>query len=180
MSGEEIAVSAGVATLPLEEARIVPAKTFGIIDIEQVTVPELIAAIIDGTPLKWPEGDGDQERAVLQRLAEATGEGDLFGDLESASWGDLLGVPVEVRGFRMLPGTKDDAVMFAVVNIYRLDEGESAVVTTGAKGVLIQLLQGLLLGLVPGTFRLDEVGKEVKGRSRPQRLTRLGDLPADV
>jgi hypothetical protein len=159
-----------------------PAATFKIIDVPDVTIPEIVRAIIDDdrNAIKWPDSDDGAEKAILERLAGATSEAELFGDQASTGWSELLDVPVEVRGFRLLPSTLENGVVFAVVDAYRLDEGEAAVVTTSAKGVLVQLLQGLLVGAVPGVFKLTEVGKEVKGRSRAQRLVRLGDLVAET
>jgi hypothetical protein len=154
------------------------ASTFNVIDVPDITIPQIIAAIIDDNrdAIKWPEAGEGAERAVLERLAAATSTAELFGDQDGMSWRELLDTPVEVHGFRLLPSTLDNGVVFAVVDVYRLDEGERTVVTTSARGVLVQLLQGVLVGAVPGVFKLTEVGKETKGRSRPQRLVRLGDL----
>jgi len=165
-------------TVDLETNARAKASTFGVIAGVDLTIPQLIQYLIDGQPLDWPDDAEANERAVLERLAKATSGEQLFGEQQANGWGELLDVPVEVHGYRLLPGTMEGAVCFAVVDVYRLDEGEPDVVTTGAKGVLVQLLQGTMLGLVPGVFKLTEVGQEKKGRSRPQRLVRLGDLPA--
>ena len=178
----EVAAQARPADLAANAAA--EARTFKIIDVAGVTIPELIRAVIDGdaTVVKWPAGDEGGETAVLERLAQATTTAELFGDQEATGWAELLDVPVEVHGYRLLPSTMENSIMFAVVDVYRLDEGERTVVTTSARGVLVQLLQGVLVGAIPGVFKLTEVGKETKGRSRAQRLIRMGDLtqpPAD-
>lgn len=169
-------VAAGTAGSDIEHNSQAPAKLFGIIDIPDVTIPQIIQAIIDGLPLEWPADQEAQEAAILSRMAKATSEQALFGEQQATSWGQLLDVPMEVHGYRLLPSSMENSIAFAVVDAYSLAEGEQIVVTTSAKGVLIQLLQGTLLGLVPGVFKLVEVGQETKGRSRPQRLLRLGDL----
>lgn len=154
------------------------AKTFGVVDFETVTIPQIIRAIIDSDTggLPFAAADDAGETAVLERLARAETTDALFNDGAATGWGELVDVPVEVHGFRLLPSTMEGAITFAVVDIYRLDEGERTVVTTSSRGVLVQLLQGVLVGAIPGRFKLTEVGAEKKGRNRPQRLVRLGDL----
>lgn len=162
----------------LETNRKAEARTFGIIDLAGVTIPDLIEAVVtnDASAIKWPEGTEGAEQAILERLASAESTEAVFGEQQATGWAELLTVPVEVHGFRLLPSTMENGVCFAVVDVYRLDEGERTVVTTSSRGVLVQLLQGVLLGAVPGVFRLTEVGEAKKGRSAPQRLVRMGDL----
>jgi len=143
----------------------------------------LIRAVVDNdrAAVPWPTDNEGAEQAILERLAAADSTEALFGGGEGTGWAELLDVPVEVHGLRVLPSSLEGGVFFMVVDVYRLDEGERVVVTTSSRGVMVQLLQGIVLGAVPGVFKLTEVGAATKGRSRPQRLIRLGDLqPAPV
>lgn len=155
-----------------------PVSSFGFAKLEvDMTMAELIDAIIDSEEISFAKDD-DAETLILQRLAAAETREELFGDRQATGWAELVGVPVQVRGFRLLPSSIMDSVgakTFAVVDAFRLDTSENVILTSSSKGVLVQLLRGVCTGDVPGVFKLALVGQEVKGRNQPQRLVALDD-----
>lgn len=81
-------------------------------------------------------------REIIDQLLAAESDDELQMG-KALSWrDDLLGVPVEIHGFRWRPSTIEGGQglpVFVIVSLTRLDSGDRVVATTGAANVLAQL-----------------------------------------
>ena len=142
---------------------------------EIVTVPapgsleELEAILMD--ELEPPEVSTDPEaisREILTQILQAETDDDMLSVGSATSWQELLGVPVEIRGFRWLPSRYDQgAKVFFVVTGTRLDTGEAVVLTTSGQNVLGMLINLQRRKRFPSVWRLVEAEKETSRGFKP-------------
>lgn len=119
-------------------------------------------------------------REIVQRLLEAASDAELFTSQQATGWRTLLGLPVELGGFRWRPSTLEEGSnIFFVVFGKRMDNGEPVVLTTGASGVLAQLVNMAKRGtLVGAVVRMEESAKPTQSGFRPLRLELVAAAPA--
>ena len=112
-------------------------------------------AILDGEPLPVATDAQATSRAIAERILEASSAEQVLQQQELPAWRDLLDVPVEVRGFRLNPsGYEQGSSVYAVVDLTRLDTGESIGVSCGGQNVLVQLVKLLELDALPAKVKL--------------------------
>lgn len=147
----------------------------------QGTVEEFMAILMD--ELEPPEISTDPEaisREIMQQLFDAESDADMEIVGNATSWQDLLGVPVELHGFRWRPSAYDQgAKVFVVVVANRMDNGEKVVLTTGAQNVLAALANFERRKRWPVVVRLLESEKETAKGFRPLWLEVLGNKPEE-
>jgi hypothetical protein len=101
-------------------------------------------AVIWGKRIEFLDDPQTIQREILLQL-QAASSLDELEPAEAVGWRTLLGVPIELKGFRWLPSDPQyvdaDTVstVFVVVFGTRLDDGSPVVLTTGGVNVLIQL-----------------------------------------
>lgn len=126
-------------------------------------------AILRG--VKKPEQLSDDpaaiQREIVEQILSATTDEELeLG--EATPWQNLLGIPVEIYGFRFRPSDyKEGAPVFVVVQAIRLDTGQAVVLTTGGFNVLAQLSNLARRERFPSVWKLAE----------PSRATAAGHMP---
>lgn len=127
---------------------IIPSDT----ELEQA-----IAAIMDGTPLPGAPVDAEAvSRGILERILQAGTYEEIFRPQSLDAWRDHKGRPAEVNGLHLNQSTYEaseggvTSAVYAVVDVTWLDDGEVGTVTCGGRNVLMQLVQALRKGLIPG------------------------------
>jgi hypothetical protein len=110
---------------------------------------------------------------MLQILSAETDE-DMLSVGAATSWGDLLGIPIELHKFRWLPSRYDQgAKVFFIVTGVRLDNGENVVLTTSGQNVLAQLINLERRKRFPSVWRLIEAEKETSRGFKPYWLEKV-------
>lgn len=100
------------------------------------------------------------QRAITERLLNATSDEELE-QFNALSWTkDLEGVPVVINGFRWRPSDYQDnpesqgPSVFFIAELERLDTGQKVVATTGSRNVLAQLVNLAKRDRIPGAVRM--------------------------
>lgn len=76
---------------------------------------------------------------------------DAISGGQAIGWRDLLGVPVELLGFRWRPSDYDEgSSLYFVVFGNRLDDGSGVVLTTGSRNIMAQLVNRAKRGVLSG------------------------------
>lgn len=114
---------------------------------------------------------------ILARYLAAESDEDL-GQKEATPWGDLLDVPVEVRGFRWQRSAFEGmgSPIYFIVSAVNLETGEPLVLTTGSMNALAQLTNLAKRGRLPGAVvRLVKSAKATRAGFYPLWLEILGN-----
>jgi hypothetical protein len=118
------------------------------------------AAIMDGEALPVSNDPEAVSRAIIDRIATAETFEEAFAPQELKGWKEFIGVPVQVKSFKLNPTTygadeNGGSSVYAVVDIVTPD-GVLESVTCGGRNVLTQLVRGLEKGwLEDHTFALE-------------------------
>lgn len=97
------------------------------------------------------------QKEIMAQLLAAESDEELEQMGTAIGWRELLGVPIELHGFRWRPSAfEDGAPVFFVVQGTRLDTGEKVVLTTGSGNVLAQLTNMARRGTLTGAVRMLE------------------------
>lgn len=131
-----------------------------------------------------PEVIDDPEqisREIIMQLLAAESDDDLQNFGSATGWRDLLGVPVELRGFKWRPSTFDEGgPIYVIVQGIRMDTGEGVVLTTGSSNVLAQLSNMARRGtLVGGVWKMCQADKTTAAGFRPLHLEKVADLSSE-
>lgn len=132
-------------------------------------VNELHAILMD--ELEPPEVSTDPEaiqREIMEQIWNATSDEELMLVGQATPWQDLLGIPVEITGFRWSNSQYDQgARVFFIVQATRLDNGERVVLTTGGKNVIMALANIARRDAFPFVGVLQEAEKQTKAGYKP-------------
>lgn len=125
------------------------------------------------------------QRQIAARILDSENVDDVFAGLgEAIGWQELLGVPVEVHGFRYMPTQFDEAEggapVFMVVDGVRLDDGSKVVLTNGGYNVMAQLTKLAQLGALPAIVKLELSEEKTKNNFRPLWLTKATQAEEDL
>jgi hypothetical protein len=97
-------------------------------------------------------------REIMAQLLAAESDEELEAVGSAVGWRELVGVPMELHGFRWRPSSfEEGAPVFFVVNANRLDTGERVVLTTGSGNILAQLCNMARRGTLVGAIRALEI-----------------------
>jgi len=133
---------------------------------------ELERVLVSNERVEPAEEDADKmaSEIVAQILAaESDEELAAMQGGNTIGWRDLLGVPVELVGFRWRPSDYDEgASLYFVVFGVRLDTGEPVVLTTGSRNIMAQLVNRAKRGALSGA---------VVKATEPEKTTRAGFKP---
>lgn len=107
-------------------------------------------------------------REIMLRLLSAETDAELESFGSAVGWRDLMGVPIEIKGFTWRPSKYDGEdsegatgpAVFFVVQGTRLDTGEPVVLTTGSGNVLAQLVNMAKRRTLVGAVRMIEEGSK--------------------
>jgi hypothetical protein len=105
---------------------------------------EMIYSAILGDATLPVESDPEAiSRAIVERIMTADTFEDAFRPQQLEAWREYLEVPVLVRGLHFNPTTFEGqgSSIYAVVDIERLDNGETLTVSCGGRNVLTQLVK---------------------------------------
>lgn len=124
-----------------------------------------LEGILRGT-LEAPEVMDDPaqiQAEIIEQLLAAESDAELESVGNATGWRDLLGVPVEIHGFRWRPSAFEEGSgpsVFFVVSATRLDTGEQVVLTTGSANVLAQLCNMARRGTLVGAVRMAKAAEK--------------------
>lgn len=153
-------------------------------DLEQVA--ELSQILLGNQDLPDVAEDPEQiSREIVAQILAAETDEDLQMN-QAEGWRDLLGVPIELHGFRWRPSQYDGsdsgstpAPLFFIVFGTRMDTGESVVLTTGGWNVLAQLVNLARRGrLVGATWKMEQATTPTARGYHPLWLVKVADPPA--
>jgi hypothetical protein len=146
--------------------------------LAKVVVPKLTkddlerakAAVLDGTPL--PESDPElMARAIAERVMNAESFEEATDKQDLDAWSNYLGVPVTIETFHLNPTSflqDGQPSCYAIVSLVRMDDGESLVVSCGARNVLAYLLAWVQHADWHGNpVKLEEAGTGGEGKNPP-------------
>lgn len=136
---------------------------------------EDLTAILLGDEV--PEYDDPEaiQRAIVTRILEAESFDDIFGGQGTISSQELLDIPIEVHRCRVMKSSFEDGFgAYMVMDITRLDTGDSEVLTSGARKIMAQVYIAQRRGFLPAKVKIIEAGRAKQGRSAPLAMTSLG------
>lgn len=109
---------------------------------------------------------------ILEQLLNATDDDELEAVGKSTPWNTLLGVPMQINGWRWRPSEVegDGPPIYAIVDVTNVQTGDTLSVTIGSWGVLAQLINLQKRDKIPGAVRILEKGEATKGGFHPLRL----------
>lgn len=135
-----------------------PSKALAVRSSSDMNAIEELEALLVSNE-RMPEDDYTAEDIATEMVkqllaAESDEELEQFG--EATGWSELLGVPIELDGFRWRPSAFDEpgsSSLFFVVNGTRLDTSERVVLTCGSRTVMAQLANMAKRGTLTGAIR---------------------------
>ena len=125
-------------------------------DLAQVTELEQILLGTKEVP-DFVDDPEEIQKEIMAQLLAAESDEELEQMGTATGWRELIGVPIEIHGFRWRPSAYDEgAPVFFVVQGTRLDTGEKVVLTTGSGNVLAQLTNMARRETLVGAVRMLE------------------------
>lgn len=88
------------------------------------------------------EDPSEIQRDILRTILSATSDEEVFSTGQAVGWRELMGVPIELRGFSWRPSDYDEGQpIYFVVRGFNLaeDPPKPIVLTTGSASVMAQL-----------------------------------------
>ena len=127
---------------------------------------ELAAAIPDA------EGsDGDGALRIAEALFDASSPEELDQPWDSRDLSALLNMPVRIVGVRKAPSDYTHGPGFyLILDLVDLETGEKMAATTGAVGVMAQIVKAAAAGWIPLSVVLREAQRPTKAGYKPQHL----------
>jgi len=111
--------------------------------------PEVVAAY-EAMIVSVPDAGGDGFDGILEQIARADGLADLDAPWRSGGLEEYANVPLAILGIRKMPSDFPGGLpWFLVVDAATVDDGERVTFTTGAVGVVAQLVKAYQLGAFP-------------------------------
>lgn len=127
---------------------------------------ELAAAIPDAEG-----GDGDGALRIAESLFDASSPDELDQPWDSRDLAALLNVPVRIVGVRKAPSDYAHGPGFyLILDLVDLETGEKMAATTGAVGVMAQIVKAAAAGWIPLSVVLREAQRPTKAGYKPQHL----------
>ena len=118
---------------------------------------ELLNDLFAGRVLPPPVDPVEVNARITEQMLAAETPEEALRAGATIGFDELMGVPVEVRGFYFRPSTlKGDVRVYMLVDGYRLDEGEPCIITTSAVQVMRTLAVWGAKGWLPATFIVDK------------------------
>lgn len=147
---------------------------------EIAQLDELERLLVSGERTEVVEDPALMTRQVIEQLLAAESDEELFSSGQAIGWRNLLGLPVELNGFRWRPSSfEEGSNVFFVVFGKRMDNGEPVVLTTGASGILAQLVNLARRGrLVGAVVKMVEADKPTRSGYKPLRLELVQPAPS--
>ena len=125
-------------------------------DLAQVEELEQILLGEKGVP-EVADDPAEIQKEIMAQLLSAESDEELEQVGNATGWRDLLGVPIEIKGFRWRPSTfEEGSPVFFVVTGTRLDTGQMVALTTGSGNVLAQLTNMAKRNTLVGAVRMAE------------------------
>lgn len=105
-------------------------------------------AILGDAELPIASDPEAMSRAIVERIMQAETFDEAFKPQQLEAWREYMDVPVLVKDFHLNRSSFDGAgaPIYAVVDIEKLDDGETVTVTCGGRNVLTQLVKMLQKG----------------------------------
>jgi hypothetical protein len=134
---------------------------------------DLLPAILGQAELRF-EDPGEVANAIALSIATKTSAEDIFGLESTVSSKDLVGVPLEVRDWRLMRSDlSEEPSAFMVIDAVNLETGEVVVMTSGSKHIMAQLYAAKNAGLLPRRLTVQELRAAKPGQSAPLSLVDL-------
>lgn len=133
-------------------------------------IDSMVAALVSGEGIEYAD-PSEIQAAIVARILSAETETEAFGEAETWSSRDLVGVPFEVytvRIFRSRFGEQGGG--FVAADVTRLDTGERGILTTSAAKVAARLLWLYLHDALPRKVVVRELETETASGYKPLRL----------
>jgi hypothetical protein len=100
---------------------------------------------------------------IVAGILSATSPEQVLKRRETYSSRDLVGVPLEIRGYRVFNSAFESGPrVFFACDARRLDTGEEIIVTSGAANILAQLVALRKLGALPAKVRVATTAKPTR------------------
>lgn len=114
--------------------------------------------VLEGKAQPAPVDPAALNVRITKQMLEATTPEEALNAGKTYSFEDgLFGVPVEVRDVWLRPSSlKGDSPVFALIDGYRLDEGEELIITCSAMQVMRTLCVYKVKGWLPTTFKVNK------------------------
>lgn len=140
-------------------------------DLAQVEELEAILLGEKGVP-EIADDPAEIQKEIMAQLLSAESDEELEQVGNATGWRSLVGVPIEISGFRWRPSRYEEgAPVFFVVTGTNLVTGERVALTTGSGNVLAQLTNMAKRGTLVGAVRMvEEADKETKSGFKPYWL----------
>lgn len=138
------------------------------------SLDDLEAILLDDQHEIPPVADDPAEisKEIMAQLLAAESDEELDQVGTAVGLRDLLGVPLELHGFKWRPSSFEEGQrVFFVLSATRMDTGERIVATTGSGNVLAQLVNRAKRGtLVGARVKAEQADKPTKSGFRPYWL----------
>ena len=124
------------------------ATTTALTKRDAAQLDQIAAAVLGDSSVLPPPADPEaMSRAIAERILSAETFEEAFGPQQLRAWQDLTGLGVLVRDVHFNRSTfGEGSVVYAVVDVERLDDGSTETVTCGGTNVLMQLVTMLRNG----------------------------------
>jgi hypothetical protein len=123
------------------------------------------------------EDPNNAQEQIVRRILSAPDEDSVLAEDSTVATKDLVGIPLEVQGFRILksqlvdPDTGEiQQGVFMIVDAKNLDDDSIVAVNTGAPKIMAQLIRLKQLERIPARVKVAEVGQAKPGRNRALQL----------
>lgn len=130
------------------------------------------------TALDGIEDPANAQEQIVRRILAAPDEDTVLAEDSTTATKDLVGVGLEVSGFRILKSQlvdKDTGEVregaFMIVDAKQLDDQKPITLNTGAPKIMAQLIRLQQLERLPAKVKVTEVGQAKPGQNRALQLT---------
>ena len=128
------------------------------------------------TGLPWAQSDDQAVLDIAARILQAETVEKVLEKATTVEFAELVGVPVTVHGFKMMPSPIEEGIgAYAVIDFTYADNGTHQITTTSALGVLAQLARTYQLGGFPLACAVMEIDTGKNGKNNPLYLAPAAD-----
>jgi hypothetical protein len=130
-----------------------------------------------GEALDLVDDPANAQEQIVRRILAAPDEDAVLAEDSTIATKELIGIPIEVRSFRLLKSQLVDketgevkAGAFMIVDAARLEDDTPVVLNTGAPKIMAQLIRLNQLERLPARVKVAEVGQAKPGQNRALQL----------